>query len=180
MSKQSRQDRLKEANERAAPYVGRRMKDGTIFAGVAPDTMRPVYAAAEDALCSQFSKAVQYAAALEVGGHQDFRVPRKSELNLLYYNKDKADFAGTFSSAGGDTGAWYWSSTKAFSENRYGRRFSDGHGERNGRHLGKDTSYVRPVREGEWPDEIIARDITEAHQQSVRSRARKVTLKQKS
>ena len=95
----------------SAPEVGDRMPDGTIFAGISPDTNQPMYAAPADASLSlAFNAAVEYAAKLEVGGKKGFRLPTEKELGVLYKNKDKGALAGSFN-AGSGMSHFYWSST---------------------------------------------------------------------
>jgi hypothetical protein len=90
--------------------VGDKMEDGTIYAGISPDTGKKMYAAPADAPRMDFNKAAKYAKDLEVGGKKGFRVPSKAELNVLYQNKDKGALKGTFNLTGSDPAGWYWSS----------------------------------------------------------------------
>src|SRR5205823_762495 len=76
---------------------GDRMEDGTIYAGISPDTHKPMYTTARDApLAMKWKDAMKYAAALDAQGHHDWRVPTKAELNMLYENRDKSALKGTF------------------------------------------------------------------------------------
>src|SRR5260221_12315655 len=64
---------------------GDRMPDGTIFAGISPDTGEAIYAMASDApLTMKWKAAMEYAAKLDAHGHQDWRVPPQEEVNTLY------------------------------------------------------------------------------------------------
>src|SRR5262245_30894600 len=63
-----------------------RMEDGTVYAGISPDTGRPVHdtfrravqhivGVGREKLGFTFARAQQYAARLDAHGHQDWRVP---------------------------------------------------------------------------------------------------------
>src|ERR1700733_10121787 len=53
------------------PKIGTIMPDGTSFAGLSPDSGKPMYAAPADApLAMTFSEAQQYAANLDAHGHR--------------------------------------------------------------------------------------------------------------
>ena len=107
---------------------GDRMPDGTIFAGISPDTGRPMYAAPADApLTMKWKAAMKYAAKLDAYGHHDWRVPTKAELNVLYENRDKGALKGTFNVTGSHPAGWYWSSTEIdYGYYARGQHFSDG------------------------------------------------------
>ena len=63
------------------PKVGDKMPDGTVLAGISPDTNKPMYATPADAsLMMTFNEATEYAAKLDAHGHKDWRVPTKAEL----------------------------------------------------------------------------------------------------
>ena len=65
------------------PNVGDRMRDGTIYAGISPDTGRKMFTTAADAaLTMKWKTAMDYAAGLEAPGHDDWRVPSKGEPNV--------------------------------------------------------------------------------------------------
>ncbi len=112
-----------EASDSAEVKIGELRADGTIYAGISPDTRKPMYATPRDApLTYTFDQANLYAARLDVHGHQDWRVPTKNELNVLFENRAAV---GGFNTSGSDPGGWYASSS---SEDRTGwiQRFSDG------------------------------------------------------
>jgi hypothetical protein len=101
---------------------GDRMTDGTVFAGISPDTHKPMYTTSADAkLTYAFDQAQKYAARLDAHGHDDWRVPTKGELNVLFHNRAAI---GGFDETGMAPRGWYWSSTE--SHNNYGcaQRFS--------------------------------------------------------
>lgn len=107
--------------------VGDEMEDGTIYAGISPDTGKPMYATPADASgVYDFNGAAKYAKTLEAHGYKDWRVPTKGELNLLYQDRDKGKVKGTFNETGSDLAGWYWSSSPRYSPSAWGQRFSDG------------------------------------------------------
>jgi hypothetical protein len=63
-----------------------------------------MYATPADAPLSTFNKAKEYAAKLVAHGHQDWRVPTKNELNVLFHNHA---VIGGFSVTGSYPAGWY-------------------------------------------------------------------------
>jgi hypothetical protein len=120
--------------------IGDRMADGTIYAGISPDTNQPMFAASVDApLEITFNQAAKYARNLEVCGQKDFRVPSKAELDVLFRNREHGALKGTFDL----TGSEYWSSSPYNDAGGWGQRFSDGAQVCYGRNV---DSRVRCVR----------------------------------
>ena len=108
----------------ADPRVGDHMPDGTIYAGVSPDTGKALYTMPADAsLTMAFNEAKQYATKLDACGHQDWRVPTTAELNVLFNNRAAI---GGFNVTGSSPAGWYWSSSSVFKWGAWGQRFSDG------------------------------------------------------
>lgn len=101
--------------------VGDTMPDGTVYAGISPDTGKPFYTTPDDApLTVRWEEAMEFAAAFRGHGHKNWRVPTKAELNVLFNNRavvGGSDFAG-----------WYWSSTEHpdHADEAWLERFSDG------------------------------------------------------
>ncbi len=96
------------------PAVGQKMEDGTIYAGKSPVTGKAMYAAPADAPAGMsFNKAAKYAKKLEIGGNKDFRVPAKEELKMLYKNRAKGAFKGTFKTEDEEKAGWYWTSNSS-------------------------------------------------------------------
>src|ERR1039457_2226937 len=79
-----------DAKAKAAPKPGDRMPDGTVYAGISPDTHKPMYAMpVDEPLTYTFKKAAVQADANNMTnalGHHDWRVPTKDELNMLWEN----------------------------------------------------------------------------------------------
>jgi Protein of unknown function (DUF1566) len=108
----------------AEPQVGDKMPDGTVFAGISPDTKKPMYATPADApLTMTFNEARKYAKKLDAHGHNDWRVPSKAELNELFNNRAAI---GGFNVTGSYPAGWYWSGTQFLAWNALAQRFSEG------------------------------------------------------
>jgi hypothetical protein len=104
--------------------LGDKMPDGTVFAGISPDTNKPMYVTPADAsLTMNFNKATEYAAQLDAHDHRDWRVPTKRELELLFNNRSTI---GGFNLTGSDPAGWYWSASPNYQCDASGQRFSDG------------------------------------------------------
>jgi hypothetical protein len=68
--------------------IGDLMLDGTIYAGVSPETGKAMFTTPADApATSTFNQAQEYAAELDAHGHRDWRVPTKGELAVLFSNR---------------------------------------------------------------------------------------------
>ena len=80
--------------------------------------------------------AVTLAENYDGGGFQNWRLPTKDELNLMYANLKARGF-------GGFSNTWYWSSTKYGSDQQWVHSFNDG-----SQSWGNTSSkfYVRAVR----------------------------------
>jgi len=127
------------------PKIGDKMPDGTIFAGISPDTNKPMYASPDDAtLTMTFNDAQKNAAKLYVHGHQDWRLPTKAELNVLFNNRAAI---GGFDLSGQPRAGWYWSASPYSGWGAWCQRLSDG---------AQSYDYkfshlsVRPVRDPTW------------------------------
>jgi len=110
--------------ESTEPKIGDRMADGSIYAGTSPDTGKAMYATPADApLTMKWKAAMEYAAKLDAHGHDDWRVPTKSELNVLFQNRAAI---GGFDVSGSNPAGWYWSSSQDYDYFAWAQRFSDG------------------------------------------------------
>jgi hypothetical protein len=129
------------ANTNQIPAAGDRMPDGTVFAGISPDTNKPMYATPADAsLTMKFNEAQEYAAKLDAHNHKDWRVPTQAELNVLFNNRAAI---GGFNVTGSNPAGWYWSATPYLIWYAWGQRFSDGP---QSYHYKDNLSSVRLVR----------------------------------
>jgi len=106
------------------PEVGEAMPDGTVYAGVSPDTGQAMFATPSDAPePMKWNEALKYAKDLDAHGHQDWRVPTKDELNVLFNNRAAI---GGFNVTGSNPAGWYWSASEHLRWNALDQRFSDG------------------------------------------------------
>jgi hypothetical protein len=113
------------AKAKIAPEIGDRMSDGSVYAGISPNTNKPMYTTPADApLTYTFNQAQKYAARFGAHGHADWRVPTKSELNVLFQNRAAI---GGFDISGPSPAAWYWSSSQGYYYGAWDQRFGDGH-----------------------------------------------------
>ncbi|MDR1787031.1 MAG: DUF1566 domain-containing protein [Treponema sp.] len=84
----------------------------------------------------EYGAAAQYCAGMEYGGYDDWFLPSKDELNLMYLNLKQAD-KGDFSNA------VYWSSSESYTFHAWYQRFRDGSQDWTSK---SNTFLVRPVR----------------------------------
>ena len=114
---------------KGTPEAGDKMEDGSIFAGLSPDTGKQMFVMRQDGLVATFNGAAKYAKTLnesKILGHDDWRVPTEAELNVLFQNKDKGALKGTFNLTVLTPAGWYWSSTPNDGNFAWQQRFSDG------------------------------------------------------
>ena len=123
------------------PTIGDAMPDGSIYAGISPDTGAPIFTTPKDApFPMNWHQGASYAKDLAAHGHRDWRVPTAAELNVLFNNR---------AAIGGFTGArllkpgWYWSSSEQRFFDAKDQRFSDGH---QSAHRKYHQSAVRCIR----------------------------------
>ena len=113
-----------DAERDGLPPIGTTVSDGTIYAGMSPDTGKPMYAAPADApLTMKWKEAIKYASELDAHGHRDWRLPTKGELNLLFNNRAAI---GGFNVSCSYPAGWYWSGTPYGEWGAWDQRFSDG------------------------------------------------------
>ena len=118
------------------------MPDGTVYAGISPDTSKPMYATPADApLTMKFNQATECAAKLDTHGHRDWRVPTKTELNVLFKNRAAI---GGFDIGDSYPAGWYWSTSPDGEDwTMPSQRFSDGFQRES---PASDRLSLRPVR----------------------------------
>lgn len=132
----------------AAPEIGGKMEDGTIYAGLSPDTGEAMYVTLKDAPSTlKWKAAMKYAADLNANGHKDWKVPTKAELNVLFENRAKI---GGLNESGSFRANWYWSSTEFCSraDVAWVQWLRDGF---QYWHFKDGDASVRPVRSGSLP-----------------------------
>jgi hypothetical protein len=124
------------------PKPGDKMADGTVFAGISPDTNKPMYATPGDVpLTMKWKQAMYYAFDLDAHGHKDWRVPTKGELNVLFKNRAAI---GGFDESGLYPGGWYWSSSQTiYAGYAWDQRFSDGYRKYGGKDIDLSLRLVR-------------------------------------
>lgn len=126
------------------PKVGAKMDDGTIYAGISPDTGKSMYAMPADMLLTYtFNEArrlAHHANSRKVHGHDDWRMPTRDELNVLFNN---CAAIGGFDLRGFYPSGWYWSSTPVDEANAWCQRFKGGC--QNSNHTGNYSS-LRLIR----------------------------------
>lgn len=111
----------------AGNKIGTRMPDGTVYAGLSPETKKPLFALPADAeLKKSFNGAAQYAQQLneeKACGHDDWRVPTAKELDVLFNGRAAV---GGFCPSGRFPDSYYWSSTPYNGIYAWGQQFRDG------------------------------------------------------
>jgi hypothetical protein len=120
-------DALRVAAHASEPPIGAVMKDGTIYAGISPDTCNPMYTTSADvALTMTFNEAADHAQDLnaqKLRGHDDWRLPTKAELNVLFNNRSAI---GGFDISDSLPTGWYWSSSQFNRWDAWGQNFVNG------------------------------------------------------
>ncbi|MBI3441946.1 MAG: DUF1566 domain-containing protein [Proteobacteria bacterium] len=105
------------------PSVGDEMPDGTIFAGISPETNKPMYAMTTDEPAMPWDKAMRIAQERGTCGHSDWHIATQKELCVLFNNR--ADIGG-FNTSGDLFKGWYWASSETSESVAGVLRFSDG------------------------------------------------------
>lgn len=90
------------------PSIGDTCADGTLYAGISPDTRNAMFVLPADAADQMtWDQARGYAEDLDAHGHDDWRLPTIPELRAIFGNRTGISGLND-SSVGG--GASYWSS----------------------------------------------------------------------
>jgi Protein of unknown function (DUF1566) len=133
--------RAAEATSVRAFKPGDGMADGTVYAGISPDTHNPMYTTTADArLTYTFNEARKYAEKLDGNGRRDWRVPTKGELNVMFQNR--AAIGGFHETLFGLAG-WYWSSTEDTDGYAWDQRLRDGYQGWDGKGVASSLRCVR-------------------------------------
>jgi hypothetical protein len=125
---------------------GDKMSDGSIYAGISPDTNKPMYTTPLDERPDMsWREAMKYASKLDAHGHRDWRVPTKPELNVLFNNRAAIGEFRLSSFVDPIYGPedFYWSSSAHGMWRAWGQCFSDGDQSRSSKIPG---GFVRLVR----------------------------------
>jgi len=97
---------------------GVRMPDGSVCAGISPEKKTPIYATSSDAPLRQtFEQALGYADNLSAHGHDDWRPPSDTELDVMCENE---------AAIGGFSEDWHWAAKQRTSFSAACQRFPDG------------------------------------------------------
>lgn len=131
--------------------IGDTMADGTIYAGVSPDTGEHMYAAPSDTPARMiFNDAAEDVRKFRLGGKKDFRLPSKNELNVLFKNRNKGSLSGTFNESGKNSYDVHYFSSSNYNEEPdelvWYQNFSNGH--QDAACVGDDCIRVRYIRTG--------------------------------
>jgi hypothetical protein len=115
----SRKTAVAVQSEIIVMHVGQKMDDGSIYAGISPDTGKTMFAAQADvSLSVTFNQAQDCAAAMIAHGRRDWRVPSRGELKVMF---DNLAAIGGF-----DRGKWYRSATQETNFSAWCQNFGDG------------------------------------------------------
>jgi hypothetical protein len=108
--------------------IGARVQDGNVYAGISPNTHKPMYTTPKDApLTYTFNEAVNYAEQLNAQkylSHDDWRPPTKDELHVLFTNR--AAIGGFYNGMSHPRG-WYCSSSEGKNDDAWDQLFTDGY-----------------------------------------------------
>jgi len=83
--------------------IGTVMTDGTVFAGLSPDTGKMLFVMPADAPVMDYLATTDHMSTLnreKTHGHDDWRLPTLRELLVIFQNKEKGRLKGTFNEAG--------------------------------------------------------------------------------
>ena len=76
--------------------------------------------------CTDYETAAEICASLTLNGYDDWFLPSKDELNLIYQNRTTINSAAQVNSGLALTTGTYWSSTEYSSDVAWGQSFFDG------------------------------------------------------
>lgn len=101
--------------------IGQVMEDGTKFAGMSPDTGKPMYVApADESATLSFNVAAERAVEKSKETGKEYRIPSKAELNAIFNNR------ATLGGFNDTLAHWYWSSTSSAGCGMQCQSFRDG------------------------------------------------------
>ena len=106
--------------------IGGKAKYGTLYAGISPDSKKFIYTTPTDAPgIYNWYLGKDYCHNSQAHGHDDWRVPSRSERNVLFENRAKGNLKGTFNETGSNPAGWYLSSY-TYAKEQWPQNFSDG------------------------------------------------------
>jgi len=116
-----------ETIENKDPEIGELMPDGTVYVGVSPETGGAMYARYRDSsLPMKWEKATKYVKGLSSHGYDDWKLPSKKEMQVLFENKEKGSLKGTFNQSVFIGRGSYWTAEEKDRNYAYYQCFKDG------------------------------------------------------
>lgn len=120
------------------------VSDKPIYVGISSVTGKTVYTTAADAPgIYSWPTAMEYCENLEDVGHDDWRLPDRSELDAMFLNRAAIGGFGISDSA---SGGWYWSANENDMFTAWAQRFSDGNRRRNGEYTASAVRCITDAR----------------------------------
>jgi hypothetical protein len=105
------------------PAPGEMLPDGTVYAGISPDSGGPMCTTSADSGAPSMDvEAAKRASQGAAHGFRDWRVPTLRELNLLFIHREAI---GGFDLSGLYPSGWYWSCSPS-RNGLFAVHFSDG------------------------------------------------------
>jgi hypothetical protein len=174
-----------------APDIGTRMEDGTVYAGLSPNTGRMLFVMPVDTPLMTHAFAVGRARSMNIVqsfGHSDWRLPTFQELHVIFLNRRKGALRDTFNEAAANYGSlgrpqeyreapgWYRTDYWASYNTKQTQSFKDG---TTAPLFDMDLASVRFIREGELPEAEppVKSDIAATRQKRLKEMAQKVKAK---
>lgn len=142
---------MTDGNQIQKIKIGDIVEDGTVFAGVSPDTGEALYCLPCDVpITMEWDQAWHYTRYLNVSDYSDWRLPTKAELHVLRENHNEGNLRETFNTVSGGAKGWYWSSEQYHDQptNAWQQRMHDGY---ECWFHKKMKGAIRPVRTGPMP-----------------------------
>ena len=107
--------------------IGSKTPDGWVYAGISPDTGKPMYAMpVEKILSLSWYQALERAEQLKAEGHKDARLPTPGELAVMFSNRAAIKNFNVVARSPTDDAVWYWSAQSLGETHADAIRFKDG------------------------------------------------------
>lgn len=112
-------------NEYFDPAAGVKMDDGTIYAGISPDTGEGLYALLQSGYC-KFEEATKRAKEfVDTQGHSDYRLPTEKESIVIKANRHNGTLKGIFDRKDSYPTGYFWTSKENFhKDSAYVQKFN--------------------------------------------------------